>query len=77
MKKYLLLSAAIMIVGSAAYAGYDISTERFPDGNNTSAPYTVTVEDTASDVVSTDYISIHNTTSYDTYLLSATKFAGL
>lgn len=76
MKK-LLLAVALVFVSGIAYAGYDIATETFPDGNNSSRPYTVTIEDTATDIVATDYVAIYNTLTYDTMLIAANKIYGL
>lgn len=79
MKKFLILSAvaALMVCAGSALAGYDISTERLPDGSNSSAPYTVTLEDTATDVLSTDYVQVFDTVNKDSYIISATKIYGL
>jgi hypothetical protein len=76
MRKYIIL-LALLAFPALAHAGYDTSTESFPDGNYTARPYTVTLEDTATDIVSTDYIAIHNTLTYDTMLIDATKIYGL
>lgn len=76
MKKFILMVALVLFSG-AAFAGYDVATERFPDGNDANKTYTVTVEDTATDIVSTDYIAVYNTLTYDTMLLDATKVYGL
>lgn len=79
VKKFLALYAvaALMVCAGSALAGYDISTERLPDGSNSSAPYTVTLEDTATDVLSTDYIQIFDTVNKDSYIIDATKVYGL
>jgi len=76
MKKYLLL-AVMLVVSGAAYAGYDLSTERLPDGNYPSRSYTATLEDTATDLVSTDYLAFYDTIAGQVKIIDATKVYGL
>lgn len=77
MKRFILAAALCLGLSGLAYAGYDISTESMPDANYPTRPYTVTLEDTATDVASTDYVQVFNTTSGSSYIISATKVQGL
>lgn len=73
----LAVIAALLCLSGLAMAGYDISTESFPDADNTSRPYSVTVEDTATDILSTDYIQVFDTLDpKTTFLIAATKIQG-
>jgi len=67
----------IVLIPALAYAGYNLSTETFPDGNNSAAPYSVTILSSEGTVVSTDYFPIYRTTTKDAQLISATKIQGL
>jgi len=76
MKKYGLVALSLVFVSSIALAGYDLSQKSFPDGVNTTRSYTVTVEDTAGDIVSTDYIAIYRTLTGEAEIISADKIYG-
>jgi hypothetical protein len=77
MKKFLYTLTAFLLFSGVAYAGYNLSTESFPDGNNASAPYTVVIEDTAADVLATDYVPLYRTTTKTAELIAANKIQGL
>lgn len=76
MKK-LFITLAFVLFSGMAYAGYDISHESFPNGNYPNRSYSVTLEDTATDVVSTDYVRLFNTLTGSSYIIDATKIYGL
>lgn len=75
MKKYGMIFALTALLGGTALAGYDLSTERFPDANYPTRPYTVTI-DAAADIVSTGYLAVYDTLANDAVLVSATEIAG-
>lgn len=77
MIKAISIFTVTVLLAGFAYAGYDVSTESFPNANYPSRPYSVTVEDTASDIVSTDYIQLFNTLTGSSFILDASKVAGL
>lgn len=76
MKKYGLLLVATALISGAALAGYDISTERLPDANYPTRPYTVTIEG-AGDVVDSDYIQIFRTLTGESEIVVASDIVGL
>lgn len=75
MKKYGLIFALTALLGGTALAGYDLSTERFPDANYPTRPYTVTI-DSAADIVSSGYLAVYDTLANDAVLVTATEIAG-
>lgn len=69
--------AAMVFYSDVSFAGYNLSTESFPDANNPTRPYSVEIEATAGDVLSTDYLPLYRTTTGEAELISATKIYGL
>ena len=77
-KKYSFLAFGIVLFSGVAFAaGYDLSTESFPNANFPTRTYSVTVEDTATDLLSTDYVAFYDTVAGQAKLISATKIDGL
>lgn len=75
MKKLILIAA--LLVSTPAYAGYDISTESFPNPDYPDRPYTVDVEDDGLDFDSYTYFQYFDTDTGESGLIPTSEIPGL